>query len=174
MMYPFLILPANGGSFCINSLLRLMASLISVIVSSSTLPLPLILLLTLLGLMPFPFSTPQLVSLARSPSRTFLPTLLVVPLPSAKCFPFHAGHHLPHHVSLMAFYRLSFLPCLQFASAGLALLAALLTHLDDSPLYCLLCLHCLHHLSEFLINRIEYVSHDITSTGNYLPNPNWI
>jgi hypothetical protein len=70
MMYPFLILPANGGSFCINSLLRLMASLISVIVSSSTLPLPLILLLTLLGLMFFPFSTSQFVSLDRSPSRT--------------------------------------------------------------------------------------------------------
>jgi hypothetical protein len=108
MMYPFLIPPADGDSFGIDSLLRLMASLSSVMVSSSTLPLPLILLLTLLGLMPFPFSTPQLVSLARSPSRTFLPTLLVVPLPSAKCFPFHAGHHLPHHVSLMAFYRLSF------------------------------------------------------------------
>ena len=39
----------------------------------------------------------------------------------------------------MAFYHLSFPPCLQFALAGLALLAALLLHPDDSPLCCLPC-----------------------------------
>ena len=55
MMYPFLIPLADGGSFGIDYLLLLMASLILVIMSSSTLPLPLILHLILLGLMFFPF-----------------------------------------------------------------------------------------------------------------------
>ena len=101
MMYPFLIPPANGGSSGIESLHLLMASLILAIVSSSTPPLsiPLILLLTLLGLVFFPFSTPQFVSLDHSPSRTLLPTLPVIPLPFIKCFPFHAGHPLPRYVS---------------------------------------------------------------------------
>jgi hypothetical protein len=55
MMPPFLIQPVNGGSFGITSLPLPMASLISVIVSFSTLLLPLTLLLTSLGLMSFPF-----------------------------------------------------------------------------------------------------------------------
>ena len=89
-----------------------------------------------------PFSTLQFVSLDRSPFQILLPTLPAIPLPSVKCFPFHAGHPLLFYVSLVAFYRLSFPPRLQFTPAGLALPAVLLLHPDDALLCCLLSAAC--------------------------------
>ena len=128
MIPPFLIQPVDGGSSDTVSLPLQMTPLISAIVSSSTPLLPLILLLTSLGLMFFPFLTLQFVSPGRhDPSLILLSTLRVIPLPSAKCFPFHTGGHpLLLYVSHAAFYRQSCPSRLRIAPAGLVLFPAVL------------------------------------------------
>ena len=131
MTPPFLTQPVDGGSFGITSLPLPMASLISAIVSFSTLLLPLTLLLTSLGLMSFPFLILPFAFSDHFPFQTLLPTLLVVLLPSARCFHLHVGHPLLLYASHVAFYRQSFPLRLRVIPAGLALPAILLLHPDE-------------------------------------------